>query len=115
MRSGGRWGRTWAHSKINRVAQSIEVDMRKHWQPDTDFLAKRNRNQCIEIAEQCGYADITSLLGGYKKSELVNGLLKHFSHAQQAVKPTPAQQKALNWLPAPMQFPAIAPDEEMNS
>lgn len=97
---------------FNRVAQSIEVDMRKRWQPDTDFLNRRNRKQCLAIAMECGYADVNSLLGGLKKSELVNGLLKHFYHARQAVEPTAAQQKALDWLPSAMQFPSSTPEIE---
>ena len=94
------------------MAQSIELDMRKRWKPDTDFLSRRNREQCITIAKECGYADGASLLGGFKKSELLNGLLKHFQHAMQAKKPTQAQQKAHNWLPDAMAFPAIAPQQE---
>jgi hypothetical protein len=46
----------------------------------------------------------------YKKSELINCLLRHFANAHAASDPTPAQIKAREWLPEAMLFPAVDPD-----
>ena len=43
----------------------------------------------------------------YKKADLVNCLIRHFESARAAATPTPAQQKAREWLPDAMLFPAV--------
>jgi hypothetical protein len=97
-------------SLFNAVATDLKADMRNHWRPDADFLNRRNREQLVAIAEECGYADGVSGLRTWKKAELVNALLRHFEQARQASTPTEAQRKALAWLPGAMLFPAIDPD-----
>jgi ParB family chromosome partitioning protein len=97
-------------SFFNAVAQDLGAEMRNHWQPDSAFLSRRNSDQLVVIAGECGYAEGRSRLGSYKKTELVTGLLKHFEHARIAEHPTPAQRKAREWLPGVMRFPAINPD-----
>ena len=64
------------------------------------------------IARECGYADGVGSVGSYKKSELVAALLRHFEHAHAAAEPSQAQQKARDWLPPVMRFPAVDPDEQ---
>jgi ParB family chromosome partitioning protein len=97
-------------SLFNRVAQDLAIDMRSHWRPDEAFLKRRTREQLVSIASECGYAEGRSGLPGYKKSELVTGLLRHFADALAAAKPSAAQKKAITWLPEAMSFPAVDPD-----
>ena len=61
-------------SLFNRVARDLSVDMKNHWRPDAAFFGKRNREQLVAIAKECGYADGNGLLGSYKKSELISSL-----------------------------------------
>jgi hypothetical protein len=44
-------------SFFNRVARDLELDMGNHWRPVASFFAKRNREQLVAIAKECGYAD----------------------------------------------------------
>ena len=99
-------------SLFNAVAQDLEVKMRDHWMPDRVFFEKRTRDQLIEIAKECGYADGRSALSSYKKSELVSGLNRFFADAQSAADPSPAQEKARIWLPEVMLFPAVDHDAQ---
>ena len=68
-------------SLFNRVARDLSVDMRKHWRPDAAFFGKRNREQLVGIAKECGYADGNGSLGSYKKAELMTSLVRHFVNA----------------------------------
>jgi ParB family transcriptional regulator, chromosome partitioning protein len=97
-------------SLFNRVARDLGVDMRRHWRPDAAFLGKRNREQLVAIAKECGYADTPGQLSTYKKADLVNALARYFQSAQAEADPTPAQQKAREWLPEAMLFPAVDPN-----
>jgi ParB family chromosome partitioning protein len=94
-------------SLFNRVARDLSVDMRNHWRPDAAFFAKRNREQLVGIAKECGYADGNGSLGSYKKSELTSSLVRHFVNAHSTAEPTEAQIKAREWLPEAMLFPAV--------
>ena len=97
-------------SLFNRVARDLSVDMRKHWQPDTAFFGKRNRDQLVSIAIECGYAEGKGQVSGYKKLDLVNALARFFQNAKAAAEPTPQQVKAREWLPDAMLFPAVDRD-----
>jgi len=97
-------------SLFNRVARDLSVDMRNHWRPDRRFFERRTRDQLIAIAVDCGYAEGAGRVASYKKADLVNCLIRHFESARAAATPTPAQQKAREWLPDAMLFPAIDPD-----
>ena len=97
-------------SLFNRVARDLCVDMRYHWHPDRSFLERRTRDQLVAIAVDCGYAENTGRVASYKKAELVNSLLWYFDTARAAATPTPAQEKAREWLPDAMRFPAVDPD-----
>lgn len=96
-------------SLFNRVARDLAVDMRNHWHPDRSFLDRRTRDQLIAIAVDCGYAEGAGRVASYKKADLVNCLIRHFESARAAATPTPAQQKAREWLPDAMRFPAVDP------
>ena len=96
-------------SLFNRVARDLCVDMRYHWHPDRSFLGRRTRDQLIAIAVDCGYAENTGRVATYKKLELVNSLLWYFESAHAVAEPTLAQQKAREWLPDAMLFPAVDP------
>ena len=98
-----------SNSLFNRVARDLSVDMRNHWRPDASFFAKRNREQLVSIARECGYADGHGSVGSYKKSELVACLVKHFQSTMTASDPLPSQIKAKQWLPEAMLFPAVDP------
>ena len=104
-----------ADSLFNRVAQDLKADMRSHWKPDRAFLSRRTREQLLEIAKANGMADGRGALATYKKSELVEGILFHDAQARSASSPTPAQRKALEWLPEAMHFPAVDPDARLHS
>ena len=97
-------------SLFNRVARDLCVDMRYHWHADRSFLERRTRDQLVAIAVDCGYAENTGRVATYKKSELVNSLLWYFDTARSAATPTIAQEKAREWLPDAMRFPAVNPD-----
>jgi len=97
-------------SLFNRVARDLNIDMRKHWRPDASFFAKRNREQLVGIARECGYADGNGSVASYKKSELVSCLIRYFQTAQATDAPTAAQQKARGWLPEALLFPAVDPN-----
>ena len=81
--------------------------MKNHWRPDAAFCDKRNREQLVGLAKECGYADGNGSLGSYKKSELTSSLVRHFVNAHGTDEPTEAQRKALGWLPEAMLFPAV--------
>jgi ParB family transcriptional regulator, chromosome partitioning protein len=83
--------------------------MKNHWRPDAAFFGKRNREQLVGIAKECGYADGNGSLGSYKKSELTSSLVRHFVNAHGTTEPTEAQRKAREWLPEAMLFPAVDP------
>ena len=95
---------------FNRVARDLCVDMRYHWHPDRSFLERRTRDQLVAIAVDCGYAENTGHVASYKKAELVNSLIWYFDTARSAATSTPTQQKAREWLPDAMRFPAVDPD-----
>jgi len=97
-------------SLFNRVARDLNIDMRNHWRPDGSFFAKRSREQLVGIARECGYADGNGSVASYKKSELVSCLIRYFQTAQATDAPTAAQQKARDWLPEAMLFPAVDPN-----
>jgi ParB family chromosome partitioning protein len=98
-------------SLFNRVARDLSVDMRRHWQPDAAFFGKRSRDQLAEIAVECGYAEAAGHLAAYKKADLVNSLVRHFQTAKKWTHaPTAAAQKAQEWLPEAMLFPAVDRD-----
>ena len=97
-------------SLFNRVARDLAVDMRNHWTPDRSFLERRTRDQLVAIAADCGYAEGAGQVSSYKKADLVNCLIRHFQSAKTAAAPTPAQQKARDWLPEAMLFPAVDAD-----
>ncbi|MHB8744325.1 MAG: hypothetical protein ACYC9L_14545 [Sulfuricaulis sp.] len=96
-------------SLFNRVARDLSIDMKNHWRPDAAFFGKRNREQLVGIAKECGYADGNGSLGSYKKAELISSLMRHFQNAHSAADPTEAQRKAREWLPEAMLFPAVDP------
>jgi len=96
-------------SLFNRVARDLSVDMKNHWRPDAAFFGKRNREQLVGIAKECGYADGNGSLGSYKKSELSSSLVRYFVNAHSTSEPTEAQRKAREWLPEAMLFPAVDP------
>ena len=97
-------------SLFNRVARDLSVDMKNHWRPDAAFFGKRNREQLVGIAKECGYADGNGSLGSYKKAELTSSLVRHFVNAHSTAEPTEAQRKAREWLPEAMLFPAVDPN-----
>jgi ParB family chromosome partitioning protein len=99
-----------ADSLFNRVARDLCVDMRYHWRPDRSFLERRTRDQLAALAVDCGYAESAGRVTSYKKAELVNSLLWYFETARSAATPTAAQQKAREWMPDAMRFPAVDPD-----
>lgn len=104
-------------SLFNRVAEDLAVDMKNHWKPERSFFERRNSQQLVAIAKECGCAEVygIGMIQSFKKSELVVSLLRHFETSREAQRPNAAQAKALNWLPEVMSFPAIDPDVDRNN
>jgi ParB family chromosome partitioning protein len=96
---------------FNRVAQDIGMDMRAYWRPDAEFLNRRTLAQLSDIAREAGLSTIRN----WKKSELVNRLLRHFEEAHASTSDLPAYRKAREWLPEAMRFPAVDPFAEGES
>ena len=94
------------------MARDLSVDMRRHWHPDRSFFERRTRDQLVAIAVDCGYAEGVGRMASYKKADLVQCPIRHFETARAAAEPTPAQQKAREWLPGAMQFPAVDPNAD---
>jgi ParB family transcriptional regulator, chromosome partitioning protein len=94
-----------ADSLFNRVARDLDANMRDHWRPDAEFLTRRTREQLLEIAAESGLSTHRQT----KKTELVQALARHFTRAAAAEQPNESQQKARDWLPEAMRFPAIDP------
>jgi ParB family chromosome partitioning protein len=84
--------------------------MRNHWRPDATFFGKRTRGQLVANAIDCGYAEVNGQVSSYKKVDLLNCLIRHFQTAKSAAPPTLSQQKAREWLPEAILFPAVDPD-----
>lgn len=64
----------------------------------------------LPVANECGYAGSAGQLSAYKKADLVNSLIRHFQTAKGCTHaPTAAAQKAQEWLPEAMLFPAVDP------
>lgn len=96
-----------ADTLFNRVARDLGADMRAYWRPDTDFLARRTREQLMQIAVESG---LSSRIGsGLKKAELVRALEQHFARAHDLSNPTAGDLTARDWLPDAMRFPAGNP------
>ena len=74
---------------------------------DRSFFERRSRDQLVAIAVDSGYAEGAGRVASYKKADLVNCLIRHFESARAAATPTPAQQKAREWLPDATLFPAV--------
>jgi ParB family transcriptional regulator, chromosome partitioning protein len=102
-------------SLFNRIARDLGVSMRNHWTPDRSFLERRTRDQLVAIAADCGYVEGAGQVASYKKADLVNCLIRHFQSAKAAAAPTPAQQKARDWLPEAMLFPAVDADASVET
>ena len=100
-----------SESVFNSVAIDLGADMKNHWRPDRSFVSRRNRAQLIDISKACGHAEGRSSIQSYKKAELVEGILNHIAFAHSAESPSETQQKALDWLPEAMAFPAVDPDD----
>jgi ParB family chromosome partitioning protein len=80
-------------------------------------LSGAPREQLVAIATECGYAERAGRVSSYEKADHVNCLVRHFQSARTAPAPTPAQQRAREWLPEAMLFPAVdahAPGEAEN-
>ena len=80
-------------SLFNRVARDLSVDMKNHWRPDAAFFGKRNREQLVGIAKECGYADGNGSVGLATRSPNWSSLVRHFENAHSAAEPTEAQQQ----------------------
>lgn len=102
------------NSLFNKVALDISVDMRNYWRPDESFLKRRNRDQLMQIIEEAGAKTKYGSAKGYKKSELVQSVAKHFKHVLTLEAPNESDLKAVYWLPEAMQFPAVDPDSVKN-
>ena len=99
-------------SLFNKIAKDLSVDMRDYWRPDEGFLKRRNKVQLQALINESGASAKLASAAEYKKGELVTALTNHFAKAKKAKKPTETDQKANNWLPEAMNFPAIDPDHK---
>lgn len=103
---------TYEGSLFNKIAKDLSVDMRDYWRPDEGFLKRRNKVQLQALMNESGASSKLASAAEYKKGELVTKLSKFFEGAKSASEPTEGDQKANNWLPEAMAFPAIDPDRK---
>lgn len=103
---------TYEGSLFNKIATDLSVDMRDYWRPDEGFLKRRNKVQLQALMNESGASAKLASAAEYKKGELVTKLSKFFDGAKSAQEPTDGDQKANNWLPEAMAFPAIDPDRK---
>ena len=101
---------TYEDSVSNHVANALKVDMREQWRPDEPFLKRRNKEQLHGIIQNAGCSLKYGTAQGYKKSELVTSMAKHFAHVLTLESPSADELKTQFWIPEAMQFPAIDPD-----
>lgn len=102
---------THADSVFNQVAIDLEVNMSDYWNPDEDFLSRRNLGQLQGIISETDTGRVFGLAKQYKKSDIVRMLSKHFGKLASIEKPDKQDLAAANWLPEAMSFPAIDPDK----
>lgn len=95
-------------SLFNHVARDLDVAMRDHWTPDAAFFSRRTKDQITQIAADAGAVQ-KGPFAGRTKSDLVKLMERHFTQAAEASDPNDDQQRANEWLPEAMQFPAIDP------
>ncbi|MDK3075509.1 ParB/RepB/Spo0J family partition protein [Sedimentitalea sp. JM2-8] len=100
----------YEHSIFNRVACDLSVDMREHWTPDLWFLSRRTAKQLGSVLREAAMTRLFGNGGGYKKSELVTAMVRYFKKVRGLAELADDQQKARDWLPEAMHFPAIDPD-----
>lgn len=103
---------THEDSLFNKVAKDLSVDMRDYWRPDEGFLKRRNKVQLQALMNESGASAKLASAAEYNKGELVKSLTKFFQSAKKAKKPTETDQKANDWLPEAMNFPAIDSDRK---
>ena len=103
---------THEDSLFNKIAKDLSVDMRDYWRPDEGFLKRRNKVQLQALMNESGASAKLASAAEYNKGELVKSLTKFFQSAKKAKKPTETDQKANDWLPEAMNFPAIDPDRK---
>jgi ParB family chromosome partitioning protein len=83
--------------------------MRAYWRPDTDFLSRRTRDQLLEIVAESGLSSKVPDARSMKKAELVKALDRQFARVRALEHPDESDQKARDWLPGAMLFPAVSP------
>ncbi len=103
------------NSLFNRVAKDLDIDMRTYWTPDTDFLNSRTTAQLKEIIIESGLTVYLGTGDGIKKHTLVDALLKQFERARTLDTPNEEEAMIRNWLPPVFHFPAIDPDQELDT
>lgn len=103
------------HSVFNRIAIDIGTDMRKHWIPGLYFLGRRTMSQLQTILSESGMTRLYGNGKGYKKSELVPMMARYFRKVRDMKTVKPDQEQARDWLPEAMNFPAIDPDQRIES
>ncbi|MBP2310753.1 ParB/RepB/Spo0J family partition protein [Azospirillum soli] len=99
-------------SLFNRVARDLGADMRDWWRPDETFLGGRTRDQLCAIAAASGATVTMARLADYRKSGLVEALVRHFERTAKAPDDAPDWQiKGCDWLPEAMRFGAEPEDD----
>jgi ParB family chromosome partitioning protein len=94
---------------FNRIGLDLGVDMRVYWRPDTDFLSRRTRDQLLEILAESDLSSKVTDARSMKKAELVKALDRQFARVRALEHPDESDQKARDWLPGAMLFPAVSP------
>lgn len=102
-------------SLFNRVASDLNVDMRMHWTPDTEFLERRSKDQLRQIILEAGLGSKIASGGGIKKSDIVQAMVKVFEDATLSEQPDAQDQAIRDWLPEAISFPAVDSDALVES
>lgn len=94
-------------STFNRVAQSLEINLRRYWKPDEAFLLEHRKDQLEQIALASGGSVGIARIHGMKKGELVQMLGAYFDRT---ASPEPhahePYERGRTWLPSIMAEPA---------
>lgn len=93
-------------SLMNQLAIDLGLSVRAWWTPDAAFLSALRRDQVIPIAVESGAAEHLHGLHDRSKKDIIEAVAAYFRANSDPEKPD-GDQRAKEWLPGIMEFPAI--------
>ena len=96
-------------SLFNAVAESLGINMRDWWTPDSVFLTALRRDQVLAVAAESGALEQLQGLADRSKKDAVEALSQHFAAASGPDSAANEElRKAREWLPGIFRFPALS-------